>query len=372
VQKIEVSMLNDTVRFSEVRRVLIIKLRHHGDVLLSTPVATTLMAYAPHVKIDALVYAESAEILDDHPAINHVFTIKSRHQKQNFFTNLTEELLLFQQLRACRYDLVIHLTESWRGAWLTRILAPRWSVAPSLQHRGRLWHKCFTHHYATPRSKPRHTVESNLDALRRIGLQPTPAQRRVTIVPGIKAEARLTAILRDRGLESKRYIHIHAPSRWTFKCWTAKGWAAVIKSLSEEGWPVVLTAAPSQKEAKIVEDILEQSNGRGISLAGQLSLKELAVLSAQAKIFIGVDSAPMHIAAAVDTPVVALFGPSGEHHWGPWPNGLPSASPHRVVSSDRHQCRPCGIDGCGGGKISDCLVELSPDRVIETARALLC
>ena len=364
-------MHEDIVRFTEVRRALIIKLRHHGDVLLSTPVATTLRACAPDVLIDALVYADSAELLTDHPAINQIFTIDSRRNKQYFTARLAKEWRMVRQLKSNGYDLIIHLTESWRGAWLTRLLAPRWSVAPSLSQRGLLWHKSFTHHYAAPRGKPRHTVESNLDALRRIGLQPTLSQRRVTLLPGNEAEATVTTILRDRGLQSKRYIHIHAPSRWTFKCWTAEGWATVIKSFTNDGWPVVLTAAPSETEAKIIEDILNHSEGHGISLAGQLSLKELAALSAKAKIFIGVDSAPMHIAAAMDTPVVALFGPSGERHWGPWPNGLPLISPHRVVSSNQHPCRPCGLDGCGGGKVSDCLVQLPPNRVIETARTLL-
>ena len=81
--------------------------------------------------------------------------------------------------------------------------------------------------------------------------------------------------------------------------------------------------------------------------------------------FVGVDSAPMHIAAAMGTPVVALFGPSGEAQWGPW------QVPHRVVSSTDHPCRPCGIDGCGGGKISDCLVTLPESRVLAAIDELL-
>ena len=101
------------------------------------------------------------------------------------------------------------------------------------------------------------------------------------------------------------------------------------------------------------------------SLSGVLSLKELAALTQAAKLFIGVDSAPMHIAAAVGTPTVALFGPSGDKQWGPW--GIP----FRVVSSTKHPCRPCGIDGCGGGKVSDCLVSLGEDEVLVAARELL-
>ena len=96
-----------------------------------------------------------------------------------------------------------------------------------------------------------------------------------------------------------------------------------------------------------------------------MSLKELAALTQTAKLFIGVDSAPMHIAAAVGTPTVALFGPSGDKQWGPW------GVPFRVVSSQQHPCRPCGIDGCGGGKVSDCLTSLTVDEVLGAAHELL-
>ena len=94
---------------------------------------------------------------------------------------------------------------------------------------------------------------------------------------------------------------------------------SVVRELENRGWPVLLTAAPGEGEQRIVNAILASTGGAGISLAGALSLKEMAALSARAKLFIGVDSAPIHIAAAMETPVVALFGPSGERHWGHGP-----------------------------------------------------
>jgi heptosyltransferase-3 len=73
----------------------------------------------------------------------------------------------------------------------------------------------------------------------------------------------------------------------------------------------------------------------------------------------------MHIAAAMQTPVVALFGPSGEAEWGPW------RVVHRVVAANEFTCRPCGIDGCGGGKLSECLTALEPSRVHAALREVL-
>jgi heptosyltransferase-3 len=102
-----------------------------------------------------------------------------------------------------------------------------------------------------------------------------------------------------------------------------------------------------------------------VDLAGQLTLRELAALTARARLFVGVDSAPMHIAAAMGTPVVALFGPSGDLEWGPW------GVAHRIVASDRHPCRPCGNDGCGGGKVSECLTTIPAARVLAAIDAVL-
>jgi heptosyltransferase-3 len=73
----------------------------------------------------------------------------------------------------------------------------------------------------------------------------------------------------------------------------------------------------------------------------------------------------MHIAAAMQTPVIVLFGPSGEKQWGPW------MVPHRVVASLEHPCRPCGNDGCGGGKVSECLTTLPVQRVVAAFESLL-
>lgn len=135
--------------------------------------------------------------------------------------------------------------------------------------------------------------------------------------------------------------------------------------LNIEHWPLVLTAAPDDAEMEMIAALKARTDVPFIDIAGQISLKELAALTARARLFIGVDSAPMHIAAAMGTPTVALFGPSGDREWGPW------QVPHRVVASDEHPCRPCGLDGCGGSKVSDCLTRLPVRRVYAACRELL-
>ena len=355
----------DSIDFSTVRRALVVKLRHHGDVLLTSPVFTALKSHAPHASIDALVYADTADMLTGHPAIEQVHGIGRQWKELSAAARLSHEWKLFSTLRSRQYDLLIHLSEHPRGAWLSRALGVRHAVAPNISSKPNFWKKSFTHRFAQPLNARRHMVEWNLDALRRLGLQPAPEDRQLMLVAGAKADAAVEQRLQALGLDGQAFIHLHPASRWEFKCWPTERTARLINALQARGLRVVMTAAPSEDERLHVTRILSQTEQAPVNLCGELSLKEMAALSARAALFVGVDSAPMHIAAAMGTPVVALFGPSGEAQWGPW------MVPHRVVSSADHPCRPCGIDGCGGGKVSDCLVTLPESRVLAAIDELL-
>ena len=357
--------LDDAIDLGTVRRALVIKLRHHGDVLLSSPLFTVLRNHAPHAEVDALVYDDTREMLADHPAIARIFTVRRRARDLSTAAQVAEEWRLLGALRERRYDLLVSLGEHNRGAWLARALGVRYAVGPAFSDRSRFWRKSFTHRFSTPKNPRRHMVEWNLDALRRLGIQPAVDERRLVMEPGGPARAAVERHLEEHGLAERRFVHVHPASRWLFKTWPAASFAALVDRLQGAGYAVVLTAAPSDPELAMVQAIRERASGPAIDLSGKLSLKELAALTAKAKLFVGADSAPMHIAAAMGTPTVAIFGPSGDAEWAPW------MVPHRVVASERHLCRPCGIDGCGGSKVSDCLVTLPVDAVWAAARALL-
>lgn len=351
-------MIPDAVDLGAIRRALVVKLRHHGDVLLASPVFSVLKRQAPHLEIDALVYGETSDMLLQHPAIAIVHGLARRG-------GIGHELRLWRTLRARRYDLLIHLTEHPRGATLARTLGVKASVAPVRNPEPRWWRRSFTYRYPLIRNGTRHSVESNLDALRRIGIQPPEDARALTLVPGAEAERHVDNLLARHGLAAGDFIHLHPASRWQFKCWPAASTAALVDALAGAGHRCVLTGAPSDDERRLLADILRRTQTRPLDLSGVLNLKQLAAFTGRARLFIGVDSAPMHIAAAMGTPTVALFGPSGEHEWGPW------GVPHRVVVSQVHPCRPCGKDGCGGGKVSECLTRLPVARVLAAVNELL-
>ena len=347
-------MVKDAVPLGECARALVIKLRHHGDVLLAAPVLAVLKARG--VEVDALVYEDTAPMLQGHPALSQLHVVGRNWKAEGPLSRLSRERRLFFDLKKRAYGLVVHLSEQPRGAWLARTLGARYSVAPRMAGRGAFWTKSFTHLF--PIAPRRHMVEVNLDALRRIGVQPEPAERRVQFVPGGEAERKIQTLV------DGPFVHLHPASRWRFKCWPAQKNAELIDRFAADGHRVVITAAPDADERSLIEDILGKTKSRPVDLSGRLSIKELGALAGRAKVFVGVDSMPMHLACAMGTPSVALFGPSGESEWGPWNVA------HRVVRS-AHSCRPCGLDGCGGGKVSDCLTVLSVDQVHSAVLELL-
>ncbi|WP_286236630.1 putative lipopolysaccharide heptosyltransferase III [Neptuniibacter halophilus] len=346
------------IDLSQCRRVLVTKLRHHGDVLLSSPVFQVLKQQYPHLEIDALVYEDTSPMLAGHPAISQLHCIDRQWKKLGAGKHLAEERGLLKQLKARDYDLLIHLTESWRGAWLSRLLKPAYSVVRKYPGRSnRLWKNSFTHHYASPAGNRRHTVDMHLDALRHIGVQPQSENKKLLLAV---AEADVKKVADQWPAAAGKTVLLHPTSRWMFKTWPADKVAAVIRYLQQQGMNIVVTAAPAEKELNMVEEILQSVEQPVVNLAGKLSLKQLAAAIDRADLFVGVDSVPMHIAAAMQTPAVALFGPSGDNEWGPW------MSPNQVIASDI-SCRPCGQDGCGGSKVSDCLTMIEVERVCAAA-----
>src|SRR5512139_4210073 len=114
--------LTDVVDFSRVRRVLVVKLRFHGDVLLATPVFSVLKQRHPHLEVDALIYQETLDMLTFHPDIAQIHCIDRTWKHRGIVDNARAEIAFLRRLRARRYDLLIHLTEHWRGPILKRLL----------------------------------------------------------------------------------------------------------------------------------------------------------------------------------------------------------------------------------------------------------
>src|SRR6266436_7250676 len=118
-------MVRDAIPLSQCARALVVKLRHHGDVLLAAPVLSVLKAHAPRIEVDALVYDDTAPMLEGHPALSRLFLVGRKWKDGGWVSRFSREKELFGKLRDRRYDLVVHLSEQPRGAWLARSLGAR-------------------------------------------------------------------------------------------------------------------------------------------------------------------------------------------------------------------------------------------------------
>ncbi|MDR2174005.1 MAG: putative lipopolysaccharide heptosyltransferase III [Burkholderiales bacterium] len=302
------------------QRVLITKFRHHGDVLLTTPLIRALHHYYPGVEVDALIYRETEDMLRHNQQVTHCWTIDRNWKKEGVRAQIKHEWRLWRELKARRYDLLIHLTETWRGAALAHGLGVTRSIAFGYPRRNNIfWRHVFTDLVPLPES-PCHNVALQLSALTALGLAPNAEDFPLSLSVDEKAHANFLAALRRAGWQREPYLLIHPGARWFFKCWEDASFATLIDALVAHGHTIVLTGAPDARERAMAANILERlkNKARVYSLVGQLSLAELAAAIGGAQFFIGVDSVPMHMAAALQIPGVALFGPSKVHEWLPW------------------------------------------------------
>ena len=330
-----------------VKKILVVKLRQLGDVLLTTPVFSVLKNRLPGVQVDAYVYSESMPLLQ---GVANCLSYDRAWKKLPVWQRWFHEARLLRTIRNNGYDLVLNLTEGDRGAIAAKVSRAKIRVGIDPKKTG-LWGKqsLYTHvvkHCPTLR----HTVERNLDALRRIGLFPAPEERELCLhVP--------EAVIRSvQHKVPSSFVLIHPTSRWRFKCWSVEKMRALGQALEAKGVQLVFTSGPDQDEMHMVHEICSGLNA--VNLAGQISLSELAALVQLSDKLVCVDSLPLHIASALKKPVVALFGPTSDVTWGPWRN------PHAVVVTQPFSCRPCYQDGCGGSKVSDCLTTLPVETVL--------
>ncbi|WP_353684124.1 putative lipopolysaccharide heptosyltransferase III [Thermodesulfovibrio sp. 3907-1M] len=386
------------------KKFLVIKLRHIGDVLLTTPVFKTLKENLPNSFIAALVNKGTEAVLEKNPYIDQIITYDREIKKLPAFKRYIDEIRFLRNIKKIGFDTTIDLTGGDRAAVISYFSGAKTRIG--IKSKGFFGKKhLYTRIFEINGHK--HTLLQNLEVLEKIGLKIGKPELFLNVTEDEKTLAKNLIFPRHsephlchseqmRGIPSsnKKIIHIHPTSRWLFKCWKDEYMAEVIKWLISNGHRVVLTSSADERELKKIESILSyipschyepfgysQDGSSIINLAGKLTLRQLIAVAALCDIYFGIDTAPMHIAAALGKPVVALFGPSGAFHWGPWDNeavenpysqknGIQRFGKNIVIQRN-WSCIPCGQDGCGGSKISKCLFDIKPDEVIEILKTVL-
>ena len=354
--------------------ILILKVQTIGDTLLISPLIANLRQHYVNAKIDVMVNEGTQSMLAFNPNVNRILEYK--RESYRGFTNwqrLIKSLKLLKDIRRERYDLVIDLDKGDRGAIIAWISGAKKKIG-SVTISSRLLKFAYTHFL--PVREQRHSVEINLDALKLLGIPVTSKHVELFWPQGDEN------VIQKKLANIDNFIHIHPFSKGWFKDIDIQSIAKIIDYCEQElDIKVVLTAAPNCRELDKLGDILKLCNSQPLNLGGKLSLTQIGALNQYAKLFIGVDTAIMHISASNNVPVLAFFGPTAPDSWGPWDNQLECADYHRKgglqingmhrVLSDQRSCMPCNKEGCNNSQISDCLIDLDMPIIQQNIKEML-
>jgi lipopolysaccharide heptosyltransferase I len=339
-------------------RTLIIKPSSMGDVVQALPVLTALKETHPRAHVSWLVAKAFAGILDGHPRLDEIIVFdRKRFGRFTFSVTVATEFVRFMEdLRRRRFTTVIDL----QGLFRSGLLALATGAPARVGFRGaRELAPLFYTAEVGPGRQAVHAVDRYMALARRIGLAEPEARDHLPILP--EARAAIRERLADASLGAgEAFLAVCAHARWPTKQWPPERFAAVMERLRKaRGVRSVLVGSPDAAEnARTIAQAMAEPP---IDLTGSTTLKELAAVLGEARVLLTNDSGPMHVAAAVGRPVVAIFGPTNPKRTGPYGPG------HRVLAG-RAACSPCYRRRCLYDRSNAamlCLTNITPEAVFD-------
>ena len=351
--------------------ILLVRLRLIGDVVFTTPLIAALRRAYPDARIAYLVEPAAAPIVSGNPHLDDVIVAPRRRG----VTRILDDIRLARRLRRAKFDLALDLHGGPRSAWLVWATGAKERIGYAIT--GRAW--MYTR--IAPRARdlrPRHSVQNQWDLLNAIpgwaGGPPEPARDRIEIALDRDADARMGDKLARAGVApGDEVIVLHVSAGNPFRRWPEAAFAETAAAIAA-GHPrrrIVFSSGPSDRDAasRIAADTrtrLGTADGRIIDL-GEFDLQELRALIGRSRLFVGGDTGPLHVAAATDTPVVGIYGPTQAVRSAPW---RPASIPTLSVERDDLSCRPCDQRVCVHDDFR-CLTGLAPAAVIAAAETAL-
>jgi predicted lipopolysaccharide heptosyltransferase III len=330
--------------WSEVRKVLLVRLRSIGDTVLATPSVFALKRFLPNVKVDILVEDWVAPLLNNHPHLDNVIVLERG--------GLMKRARVARELRAGNYDVVYNLHGGTTATFLTRATGARHRVGFKSYQYAQL------HNHQAPSplllwgQQKTHSVEQQLALL---GWTGVPVTDRPRTQLGISSEAneKVKQLLAQAALTDRKIALIHPAAAFATKQWATEHFARVAEFLSGRGLAPVAIAAPNERP--LLEKLCSEASVKITTL--DPSLPEVTALAAHSQLFVGNDSGIAHIAAAVGTPAVVIFGSSNIAHWRPW-----NSAPAEVVFEEM-PCQPCHGYFCEKFDQPECILRVPVTRV---------
>ncbi|MEK6802273.1 MAG: putative lipopolysaccharide heptosyltransferase III [Nitrospirota bacterium] len=336
-----------------LQNILIIKLRHIGDVLLSTPVLRGLRAAFPHAQLTMLVNRGTEGVLAHNPDVNEVLCLEKG--------SCGAQLKFVQMLRRRGFDAVIDLTDGDRSAIIGLVTGAPVRIGFNAEHR---WRGLLYSAVAKPRPIDQHRVDYDLCALRALGLDTKPGTPALYASPA--DEQVVESWMQEAGLLSTQapplLVLLQPGARYSLKVWSHERFAQLADRLADKFACRILLGG-DQREREVAEQVAHKTRCAPLVVAGKFSLLQFASLVKRCALFVGNDGGAMHIASTMGTPVVALFGPTYPQRWGP------RGGPTQVIYKGL-DCRACYHPTCLRGDES-CMQQITVDEVFTASSRML-
>lgn len=342
------------------KRILIIRLSSIGDVLHATPVAKALKTACPSCRITWIVSKTAAGLLNGNPYIDEIliwsredFEAAAKNRRFGQLRKLWLELKVFYRQKSFDIALDIHglfLT----GAILYASKTPRRIGMAKTRELNRFF---MTEQAPDPESG--HVIDRYLSVLRPLGIQ--AKDRTMTLLVSQENEKRAAQFFRQNGLdESKPIVMVNPKTSWRSKNWPPKHFAACLRLIDKTA-QVILCGGP--QDAPDADEIKKLAGRSAVNAAGRTSLPELAALLKKSAVLLTGDTGALHIAIALGTPTVSLWGPTSPQQYGPL------AGNHKTLLSP-HSCRGCHKTTCRS-KATACMAAITPEAAAASINAIL-
>jgi heptosyltransferase-1 len=348
------------------RSILIIKLSAIGDVVQTLPMVEALKKQYPLAKIDWLVEEDAADLLTSYPVLSRVIVShrkdwQKRLRRQGELTAVLKDIWRFiRELRKVQYDWVIDNHGLFKSGLFVLLSRGKRKIgfkpSPGIADEGNY---LFTHERYPSLPIERHALERYLNLATQLGVSVDKPFLKY-IVPLDSVEKAKNLLMRNDFFWHP-LIAIHPMAKWTTKQWPWKNFIRLISALGQKGVSVILTGSGQDRET--LKEIQSQAQfpQKVLNLAGQTGLRELAGLFSLADLVLTTDTGPMHIAAAVQASLIALFGPTAPWRTGPYGNG-------HVILRKSLSCSPCFKKKCS---TMECMNSLSVEEVLEAVEIKL-
>jgi lipopolysaccharide heptosyltransferase II len=318
------------------KNILVMRYRFIGDTVLTVPFLRNLREADPAARIDLMLEPFSGQVLEGCPYVDEVipYEFKTIHQYSAHSSRgrLAAYVHYLKLIKSRNYDAVFVLKRSLSSALIARLAGIPRRIGFATEGRGLLLTD------PVPYRTDQHEVENFLDCLRALDI---PIRSRdLELWPSAEDDEKARAFFSRAGWKHEDLkVVIHAAASLPAKQWPLDRFASVMRVLRDDyAARFIYTGAPG--DSALYRELERFGPFDGLDLCGATTLRENLSVYRAAHLFFGVDSGPMHMAAAVGVPIVALFGPTDERLWGPWGEG------HTVVTS-RLSCRPCKPHKCG-------------------------